>query len=168
MEEEAIITAILAREGGFCDRAEDRGGPTNHGITRETLAWWRGHDVGRPEVESLSEAEAREIYRRLFQAPEFEAVPAGPLRDLLSDFAVNHGPRRAVRWLQRVLGVESDGDFGPITRAALAGADPRRVYLGLCAARARIFGGMITDDPSQARFARGWANRLAGFIEAAP
>ena len=163
-----IIEGVLEREGGYSDRPEDAGGPTNFGITLATLTDWRHPAaVSAADVQALSRAEAWQIYRRLYVAdPGFETIADDNLRALLVDMGVNHGPARAIRWLQRVLGLPADGKLGPATRAALAAAHPRRVYLALCAARARIYGGMIADDPRQARFARGWLDRVADWIEA--
>jgi lysozyme family protein len=168
MSDDDIISAILEREGGYVDHPADRGGPTKFGVTLRTLEAWRGRKLTVEDVRNLSAAEARLIYRRRFiEQPGFHRVTSGRLRALLVDAAVHHGPRRAVQLLQRTLGVAADGVFGPRTLRALRRADARRVYIGLCAERVRLYGRLIASDPSQAAFARGWLNRAAELIEEA-
>lgn len=165
-----IIDGILEREGAFVDRPEDRGGPTKFGVTARTLSTWRGRVVTAADVAALTPEEARQILRQLYlERPGLQAVADGPLRGLLVDCAVNHGPDDAIRWLQRALKLDQvDGMLGSRTRDALAAADPRRVYLSICAQRIRRYGDLITRRPGQAIFASGWMNRAAGFLETAP
>ena len=42
---EASLSAVLKHEGGYADHPRDPGGATNLGITRATLARWRGRKV---------------------------------------------------------------------------------------------------------------------------
>jgi lysozyme family protein len=170
MTDDDIIDGILEREGGYVNRPEDRGGATRFGVTRRTLSSWRGRVCSAEDVAALTPEEARQILRRLYlERPGLQAVTNGPLRALLVDCAVNHGPEDAVRWLQRALGMTStDGILGPRTREALAGADARRLYLLVCAQRIRRYGDLITRRPTQAIFASGWMNRAAEFVETAP
>lgn len=171
MTEERIIADILAREGGFVHHPDDKGGATNHGVTQAALAEWRMHPVTVEDVRALTEAEAGRIYRdRYIRKPGFHHIEDDNLRALAIDCAVHHGPAGAVRLLQRALGFlvgQQDGIFGPVTHAAVEAADAKRLYLRLCAERARKFGRIITDDRRQAAFAAGWMNRLASFIEEA-
>ena len=63
---DTILDEIIRREGGYVNHPADRGGPTNFGITAQTLGSWR--KLGRPattaEVRALTEAEARAVYRQ--------------------------------------------------------------------------------------------------------
>ena len=168
MKDDEIISAILRREGGYVDHPADRGGPTKYGITLKTLESWRGRKLTAQDVRDLTIEEARRIYRlRFIVGPGLHRVSDGRLRALLVDAAVNHGPKRAVQLLQRVLGVTADGILGPRTLAALRRLDARRAYLGVCAERVRLYGRLIARDSSQAVFARGWLNRAAELIEEA-
>ena len=65
MTDEDYITLTIEREGGaaYTNRGDDRGGPTKYGITQGMLARARGHEVAAADVEALTEAEARTIYR---------------------------------------------------------------------------------------------------------
>jgi len=56
------VEEILKWEGGYVDHPQDPGGATNMGITRNTLADWRGRPVSKEEVKELSESEAKDIY----------------------------------------------------------------------------------------------------------
>src|SRR5690606_13690489 len=65
---DTILDEIIRREGGYVNHPADRGGPTNFGITAQTLGSWR--KLGRPataaEVQALKEPEARAIYRQQY------------------------------------------------------------------------------------------------------
>lgn len=161
-----IIDGILEREGGFVDHLADLGGATKYGITRATLTDWRGRPVSVDDVRNLTEDEARQIYREQYIVrPGFLSIQNEAVRALVVDCAVNHGVLRAVKMLQHSAHVFTDGILGPNTIAAVNRMTPAALYRRLCAARVKLYGEIITKNPSQAAFAAGWANRIAAFIE---
>ncbi len=163
----ALIDAILQREGSvYTDRATDRGGPTKYGITQATLAKYRGHSVTAADVAALTESDARTIYLRAYvDDPEFDHIDDVHLRSLLVDSGVQHGPERAVRWVQRAAGVKVDGVLGPISLSAIDAENPLTLYMRVLARRVRFYGRLISADHTQAANAAGWANRVAAFID---
>lgn len=159
---EAALARVLAHEGGYVDHPDDPGGATNLGITRATLAAWRGRPVDKAEVRALTRAEAAAIYRaRYWDAVAGDALAAG-LDLAVFDFAVNSGPVRAAKLLQGLIGVEADGVIGPRTLAALAGRPAAPLIRALCARRLAFLRAL----PGFAVFGRGWSRRVAA-IEAA-
>jgi hypothetical protein len=101
------LTLVLQSEGGYADDPRDPGGATNRGITRATLARWRGRPVSKAELRALGRAEAAAIYRALYwDALRGDDLPAG-LDIALFDYGVNSGPARAARTLQAVLASRS-------------------------------------------------------------
>lgn len=166
MKPNEIIEAILRREGGFVDHPADKGGATNLGITQAVLAEWRGKPCTVDDVKILTDGEARDIYREQYIVrPGFLGIENEAVRALAIDCAVNHGVKRAVQLLQEAARVFTDGIFGPNTREAVNRMTAGVVYRRLCAARVRLYGQIVTKNPSQAVFAAGWANRVAEFIE---
>lgn len=164
---EAILDDVLRREGGYSDHLADGGGPTNYGITANTLGQFRqsGRRATRAEVQKLTEAEAREIYRRQFVlAPRLDRVPDERLRALLVDFGTHSGPVRAVKALQHALDVPIDGVIGTQTLAALAGADADTVYRSVLRERGELLAAILHRDPTQWVFAAGWLRRLMEFV----
>lgn len=164
---EAILDDVLRREGGYSDHLADGGGPTNYGITANVLGQYRqwGRRATRAEVQQLTEAEAREIYRRQFvSAPRLDRVPDERLRALLVDFGVHSGPTRAVKALQGALDVPMDGVIGRQTLTALAGADADTVYRSVLRERGELLAAILHRDPTQRVFAAGWLRRLMEFV----
>ena len=167
MTSDQIIDEIIAREGGFSDRVQDRGSYTNYGITANVLGQFRqwGRRATRAEVQGLTAAEAREIYRRQFvSAPRFDRVPDERLRALLVDFGVHSGPVRAVKALQHALDVPIDGVIGAQTLTALAGADAEAVYRSVLRERGELLAAILHRDPTQRVFSSGWLRRLMEFV----
>ncbi len=165
---EQILNDILRREGGYVNHPADRGGPTNFGITAQTLGNWRqlGRLASAAEVRAMTEMEARAIYRQQYiTGPGFETITDAALLHLLVDAGVHSGPKRAVQWLQAALGVTADGVIGPKTQAAIAKADQGALYGKVLGQRLRHLGRLITNDPKQSAFAAGWMNRMAEFVE---
>jgi lysozyme family protein len=157
-----IVARIIEREGGYVNRAEDRGGPTNFGITITTLGEWLDRPVTAVDVQGLTRLGAATIYKARYLTP-FEGVTHDDLFDLVVDTAVNNGRGRAAQWLQRAVGVVEDGQVGPVTLAQV-NARPIRSYFKLCAIRMKAYGALISAKHSQAVFAAGWMNRLAEFV----
>lgn len=171
MTESAILDELIRREGGYVDAPNDRGGPTNHGITQARLAAWRGRAVTRDDVRELDEDEAREIYAELYiRGPRFDHIADPLLRLYVIDAGVQHGQTRAARMLQEAIGgVAVDGRVGALTLGALAQRDPLAVLLRMVVIRAEFYGGIIAANyrarrrgetsQDQAEFARGWNRR---------
>ncbi len=166
-----LLDEVIAREGGFVHHPADRGGPTRFGITQATLSEWLGRSTTVDEVRTLEEETAREIYvARYLAGPRVGTLPPEIVPHVF-DMAVNHGPRRAVRMLQEVLGlagwrVDVDGVIGPQTRKAAfeAQADMGPFFTNAIAdQRANFYRRLVAADPSQRVFLRGWLNRAEAF-----
>lgn len=172
MDDTQIIDEILNREGGgkFTIDASDPGGATKYGITLDTLAWHRKQTVSTDDVRELTELEAREIYRRRFIQDTHFDVFANPLRWVMIDCGVLHGPLNAVKMLQRSIGAEPDGKLGPVTITVAQSWDARKLALYVQADRISFLGRRITKDltdndkdgvPDNAEYAWGHMNRVA-------
>lgn len=186
MNAEEIINAeldkIVDREKGFVNRAEDRGGPTKYGVTWITLGEVRklGRNATAADVAALELSEARAILRKWYiERPGLLLLASDPaVFDLLVDVSVQHGPKRAVQFLQRSLGVKDDGIFGEITRSALIakGSFPR-IYRDVLAERLLLLGRWISGDHTDAdhdgvtdtaELAAGLLARMASFVRSTP
>lgn len=152
------VKRVLVHEGSFSDHADDPGGRTMYGIT-EAVA----REVGyRGNMQELPLDLAKRIYReRYWNAVRADELPAG-IRYIMLDAAVNSGPRQAVLWLQRALGVTADGILGPIT-IAHAFANERGLTTKILAQRLRF----MTELKNWPSFSRGWARRIADLMEQA-
>ncbi len=146
---EDLITRVIEREGGYVNHPDDRGGPTNWGITQGALAQWRGRPVTEFQVRTLSQDEARAIYRNVYFRG-LEAVNDPKVLEFLFDYSVNSGPGRALKALMVVLGAQKLGTV-----------DQTTLFWPLICERLDNFLRIIANDPSQAVFAAGWANRIA-------
>lgn len=166
-----MIDRVLEREGGYVDHPLDKGGPTNLGITMDTLEAYLGHTPSLEELRALTTDTARDIYfKKYMEAPGFTSISSAPIRELLFDAAVNSGPSNAVKMLQRTLNsfgakLLVDGVMGEKTRAAMEGQFIDDMIHGLLAERLRFYADICRINPRQAAFAAGWMNRVAGLLE---
>jgi lysozyme family protein len=126
---DALVEALIDREGGYVDNPADKGGPTCFGITQAVA---RAHGYAGP-MQQLPREEAAAIYRRLYWLrPRLNEVAerSARLAAELFDTGVNMGPAVAVTFLQRALtalnrngkdypDLMPDGRIGPQTLAAL-------------------------------------------------
>ena len=102
MDVDALVEALIEREGGYVANPDDRGGPTCFGIT-EAVA--RANGYSGP-MRQLPREEAAAIYRRLYWLrPRFDEVAKRSARIAaeLFDTGANMGPAVAVTFLQRAL-----------------------------------------------------------------
>ena len=155
------IEAVLVREGGYVDLPEDRGGPTNMGITIRTLMSYRGSPVSPSDVRDLEKSEAVAIYhQRYIEDPRLDLIEHEWLFNTVFDAAVNHGPKRAVLMLQKAACVfPQDGLLGPITAGVVNAMDPYELSRLFLKERILFYARIVRGDPSQSRFIVGWMKR---------
>lgn len=129
VDTDALVEALIDREGGYVANPADKGGPTCFGIT-EAVARANGY---RGAMRGLPRDEAAAIYKRIYWLrPRFDEVAARSERIAaeLFDTGANMGPAVAVTFLQRTLtalnrnggdypDLVPDGRVGPNTLAAL-------------------------------------------------
>ena len=167
MARETLPTALalmFGHEGGYVNAKSDRGGPTKYGITHKTLAAHRGvKSVTAEQVKAMSKAEAEAIYRRSYWTQSGgDLLPAG-MDYAAFDFGVNSGPARAVKSLQKVVGVTQDGIVGGQTIAAV-GRYPGGVSAlirAYCDERMRFLRSLGGSQGFSAN-GRGWTIRVTG------
>lgn len=152
-----IQSWILASEGGYVDHPSDPGGATNMGITHRTLAAWRKvPSVTKQQVRDLTRQEALAIYEaQYWRTSGADRLPEG-LDYAVFDYAVNSGPARAVKDLQRVVGVTADGIMGAQTLAAVGRYGAVRAIEGLTERRMAFLKALKTWGT----FGRGWTRRV--------
>lgn len=158
---ERAFEHVIKSEGGYVNDNSDHGGETNLGVTKKAWSEYKGRPIPDGEMLSLTKDMVRPFYKsRYWDKVHGDDLPAG-LDYAVFDFAVNAGPGRAAKFLQRAVGVADDGAIGPGTMAAVAKADPRHALEQFSAAKASFYKGLVDRDPSQAKFIKGWLNRVA-------
>ena len=175
MNIQEMLDDVIAKEGGFVNHAADRGGPTKFGITQKTLSKYLEKAVTVEEVKALDIETAKDIYElRYYRAPKIDRLPEG-IQHFLFDCAVNHGPRRAIKFLQQVC---NDAGFGPLTVDGLMGPKSKAqayacyeelgdwMLVALVEERQMFYSQIVEHDQTQEVFLNGWLNRARSFLPA--
>jgi len=151
------MIALMKHEGGFVNHPRDPGGMTNLGVTQRVWEEWVGHPVSEKEMRALTPAIVAPMYKKKYwDKVHGDNLPSGV--DLaVFDFAVNSGPGRAAKMLQRVLGVTEDGAIGPQTLAKAVSIDSSKLIADYNAARLAFLQAL----PTWATFGNGWGRRVA-------
>ncbi len=159
---ERTMKHIFTWEGGYVDHPNDPGGATNYGITRQTLANWRGKpSIPKQEVKDLSYNEAAQIYRANYWNKILGDDLPPSIAMLMMDAAVNSGPGAAIKTLQRAVGalgekIKVDGAIGPNTLRAVRQIDEEKLLNEFVVRRGVFYGSLKTFTS----FGLGWARRL--------
>lgn len=158
---DASFQLVLKHEGGFVNDPADPGGATNLGITIGTLSDHLGRPATVADVRAITKFTAGRIYRaNYWDRARCDDLPVG-LDYAVFDFAVNSGVSRAVRTLQRIIGVKDDGVIGAKTMTAIKGKDARSLIVRLCDERLKFVRGLRTFT----RFGKGWTTRIVNVKE---
>ena len=101
---EVCLEQILHHEGGYVNHPSDPGGETNLGITKRVYQeWCMTHDCITKDMKDLQVADAAPIYEKNYWArTKCDQIPSG-LDLCVFDFAVNAGPGRAAKFLQKMI-----------------------------------------------------------------
>ena len=150
------LDMVLKHEGGFVDHPEDPGGATNKGITHKTYSDF----LGRPledvsELKNIPDEHVQQIYKDGY----WNRVKADQLSSgvdfCIFDWAVNSGPGRAAKALQKAVMVTQDGAIGPMTLAAVEEELPEEIIEKITKEREEFYRSLRTFDT----FGKGWLRR---------
>lgn len=168
-----MINDVLTKEGGYVNHPADRGGPTNFGITQKTLSKYLETAVTVDMVKAMDVETARDIYElNYYRAPRIDRLPPA-IQHFLFDCAVNHGPRRAIKFLQETC---NEAGFGPLTVDGLVGPKTKaQAYscqesmgdwflVALIEERQMFYVEIVENDETQIAFLKGWLNRARSFL----
>ncbi len=151
------LRRLLVHEGGYSNLSADPGGPTNFGITLTDYRKYIGAGGTAADVRAMTVFQAKNIYReKYWNAVRGDELPAG-VDYAVFDYGVNSGVSRAIKVLQRVVGVAADGKLGPATLAALTRRDPRAVVTAISDERLAFLKSLRTWPV----FGTGWGRRVA-------
>jgi lysozyme family protein len=175
---DALVDAIIEREGRYVNHQSDRGGPTCWGIT-EVVARSQGY---QGDMRQLPRSLAAKIYIEIYwKKPSFDKVflRAPNIAAELFDTGVNMGTATAAGFLQRALNalnrsardypdIVIDQHIGPRTLSALDGYIASRGSAGetvllraMEALQGERYIALAERRPSQEAFLYGWlANRI--------
>jgi len=164
---EVALKQCLKWEGStFTNDPDDRGGATKYGVIQTRYDEYRKFKgLAKQTVRNITMPEVREIYRKYY----WDEVQGDRLPQVLDvavfDAAVNHGPSRAAKWLQSMLGVMVDGKIGTetIVAAVKATDDEGKVEEKLlagkfCDRREQFYEDIAVGN--QRKWLKGWMNRL--------
>lgn len=166
---------VLEYEGGFSDRAADRGGATFRGITWKTyLVYCKKANIvaAKWHHRNLHEEEVLAIYLMLFAEPAgIEKYTSIWVREAMFSACIMHGQGSATKMAQRAAksGLKLDGIPGPKTRHVINLSPDIAFVNSLTAERIVLVSRLVQrtikrGDTSQAKNLVGWSNRLLRFI----
>lgn len=149
---------LRVHEGGYSNHPKDPGGATMKGVTQRTYDDFRVRREQRPQhVRQISDSELEAVYRgQYWDAVHADELPPG-VAYCVFDAAVNSGPSRAVRWLQKVVGAKVDGIVGNNTITMVQGMKPELIIEQYCDRRLAF----MKRLKHWATFKNGWTQRVA-------
>lgn len=139
------LNRLLKDEGGYTNHPDDKGGPTNFGITIADYRRYIKPGATIEDVKAMKLDEAKVIYRkRYWDAIDADNLPSG-IDYCLFDYGVNSGVGR-VRMIKK--------KFESIK-------DPVKYINAVCNERLEFMHN-IRGGKDWSVFGRGWASRVAG------
>lgn len=162
---EIALDLTLKDEGGFVNKAADRGGATNMGITLASLSAWRKTPCSVEDIQNLTKDEAAKIYRAEFWTRmRMDQFKSQSIANAVFNIAVNCGPGRCAKFAQAAAGVKVDGIMGSGTIAAINAVDAD-VFLSKFVAGVRgYYNEIVAAHPEQQVFLKGWIARADRLI----
>jgi lysozyme family protein len=155
------LSLILPFEGGYSNHPNDKGGPTNMGITQGVLSEYLGRPATVDDVKNLSRENAEKIYEIRYAKPcNIDSFKDYRVAAALLNSAINSGVGFATRMIQEIVGVKIDGVIGEKQSIpAINAADPVWLIEEIVQAQQRRYASIVKENRTQGDFIVGWINR---------
>lgn len=168
---DTIVLETLNYEGGYSNNPNDRGGPTNFGITQNDLANFRGHGVTAEDVKNMSIEEAKTIYKTKYWDPcGLDSVINYKKALVIFDQGVLCGTKTSAKRAQSSINAIGkgkllvDGVIGPKSIEAINQSDESQFCLEFIALTQHYFIDIVLRNQSQLVFLKGWINRSQNLL----
>jgi lysozyme family protein len=145
------VAKTLVHEGGYVNNPDDKGGPTNFGITQA--------DMPGVDMRAITPEQAMEYYREHYWKDLYSQIDSQDVADKLFDMGVLTGVGEAVKLLQRSLSITADGVFGHGTLTAVNQVGDSLLDDYRATLRAH-YEAIVAAHPVDAEFIDGWENRV--------
>lgn len=151
------LKMILKHEGGWSNHKSDPGGMTNLGVTKKVWEEWVKHPVDEKAMRALTPELVSPMYKKKYwDAVKGDELPDG-LDYLMFDFAINAGPGRAIKTMQKAIGTTPDGAIGPKTMQSLKEMNPAQLIEKFSTEKESFYRSL----PTFQTFGKGWLRRVA-------
>ena len=145
------------------NHSRDPGGMTNLGVTKAVYDEFYETDADEDTMRGITEKDVRPIYHQNYWMKcKCDDLPTG-VDLMVFDIAVNSGPGRAGKILQRVVGATVDGGIGPQTLGMVAKMEPQDIIRAMELEREDFYRSLPTFDA----FGKGWLKRNKHTADAA-
>jgi lysozyme family protein len=163
-------------EGGWSDHPDDRGGPTNYGITMKAMReYFKYKGWGEPTLDDLKKItpqDRQELYKTLYwDFINLDLCQNRKTAIVIFDQSVNRGAQHSAFMVQSVLVVQFrakikvDGQMGPLTYQALSAIKEEKFLLKFFELAQQEYVQIVKHDPSQIINLSGWLNRTYSFLD---
>lgn len=147
--DQAVKNVIrIEGEDKITEDPNDPGGVTKYGISQRAFP--------NVNVRDLTREEAIYLYHTHYWEPVKASQLPASLRYHVFDCGVNQGVPVAIKMLQTVLGVKTDGVIGPVTLAAAQKADEKELLFKFVKARLTRYRSTKNYD----KYGFGWTVRV--------
>lgn len=176
---DTAVQVILKNEGGYANYLQDKGGPTNYGISLRFLKslgnfgdFNRDGYINDSDIKALDVDKAKSIYKQEFwDKGGYGRINNEILAEAVFDFAVNLGPSTAHKLIQKAINLYSapltlkeDGILGEKTIQAINVANPLKLMLFFRSIVIWHYIQITEKDPTQKKFINGWLKRVWGSV----
>jgi lysozyme family protein len=151
------IAATLIHEGGYVNNPNDAGHATNMGITQA--------DMPNQDMKTLTVEQATDYYQEHYWKPLYGEINDQFVANKIFDMHVLFGvgsPTKvgAVTVLQKVLGLVTDGSFGPVTLLAVNAVQPFKLLMDYKIGLVNHAVAIVQAQPQDRVFFAGWVRRI--------
>lgn len=161
---ETALKKVLGWEGGFANDPDDSGGPTMKGVTIATYKEYCRRK-GRPvptvdDLRKITNAEILDLANLLFWSKiQGDKISNQSIANLCFDCIWGSGTKY-IKVIQKVLGVQADGIFGPVSLKTLNEWNPQRQIFEMLWNRRSSY---LASCSGAWKYLKGWMRRLNSY-----
>lgn len=167
---ELFAPILFKWEGGFqCDK-DDSGNynsklelvGTKFGVSAKAYEDYYGEIPTKETMQNLTPEKASFVLKKYWNNCKADLIENQSIANLVVDFHYNSG-FAAIKAIQKSLNVYPDGIIGKLTLEAINNNIPEDVFVTIWNVRKEFYLNIVKRVPKQAKFLKGWLNRLDDF-----